>query len=84
MITFTVTSISHSHDHMIYEEDEKDKRLWVGGGPLQLLRIILATGGIAGQGGGGDPPVWFQRGATRKGDLTGQNEEERGEGGKKG
>ena len=35
------------------------------------------------RGGGGDPPVWFQRGATRKGDLTAQNEEERGEGGQK-
>ena len=48
----------------VKEEDKKDKSLVVrvGGGPLQLLRIIRATGGSVGGlwGGGGTLQlVWF-------------------------
>ena len=48
-------------DLSIFKTEMNKRWLYVhkGGGPLQLLRIILATGGIVGTRVGGPLPVWF-------------------------
>ena len=54
------------HEHTKSGLQKKDKSLVerVGGGPLQLLRIILATGGIAGWGWG--PSSLVSEGSHKK------------------